>query len=107
MRQLTLRHSGWRSWVQADPAVLSRQPALLREFEAAPWLLPPRTPALPYAGVHDFDQLLALRSAPVGNYSKAIALLLFSKAYGLMAQNSGECAAAVAAHTGRCSASLV
>ena len=78
------------SCLQAKPALLSKQPALLREFEAAPWLLPPRTPALPYAGVHDFDQLLALRSAPVGNYSKAIALLLFSKAYGLMAQNSGE-----------------
>jgi hypothetical protein len=62
---------------------------LLDEFEAAPWLLPTRTPLLPYAGVHDFDELLKLRSQPVPGYDKSIALLLFGKAYGVMTQNSG------------------
>ena len=63
---------------------------LAREFEAAPWLLPARSQGLPYAGVHGFDELLALRSAPVAGHDKAIALLLFSKAYAVMAQNSSK-----------------
>lgn len=75
--------------LQADPAV-SGSTAALEEFAAAPWLLPPRTPALPYAGVHRLDQLMALRSAPAGRHRRSIAVLLFSKAYAVMAQNSSE-----------------
>jgi hypothetical protein len=63
----------------------------LAEFEAAPWLLPARTPALPYAGVHDFDALLKLRSQPVAGYNKSIALILFDKRWAVMTQNSSEC----------------
>ena len=39
--------------LQRDPGLLQRKrggAALLEEFEAAPWLLPPRTEALPHAG---------------------------------------------------------
>ncbi len=60
------------------------------EFKAAPWLLPPRTPLLPWAGVHGFDQLLALQSQPAGSHPRSVALLLFNKAFAVMAQNSSE-----------------
>jgi hypothetical protein len=33
-------------WLQADPGLAERDAGLLAEFEAAPWLLPPRTKAL-------------------------------------------------------------
>ncbi|PSC72584.1 hypothetical protein C2E20_4222 [Micractinium conductrix] len=74
--------------MQANPDLPASDPGLIEEFEAAPWLLPPRTAALPYAGVHDFDELLKLRSRPAGNYSSSVALLLFSKPYAVMLQNS-------------------
>ena len=60
------------------------------EFEAAPWLLPARTPALPYAGVHGFDELLSLRSRPAGIYNQSVTLLLFNAGWATMAQNSSE-----------------
>lgn len=63
---------------------------VLEEFEAAPWLLPPRTPAFPYAGATDFDELLALRAQPAGNHSSAVAILLFNKNWAAMSQNSSE-----------------
>ena len=85
------------SFLQANLQLLETDRGMLEEFEATPWLLPTRTPLLPYAGVHGFDELLALRSAPVAGHDKAIALLLFSKAYAVMAQNSSEEAAAAAA----------
>jgi hypothetical protein len=52
---------------------------VLAEFVAAPWLLPPRTKALRYAGVHTLEELLQLRATPQGNHTKTIAVLLFSK----------------------------
>lgn len=62
---------------QADPGALDGSPELAAEFEAAPWLLPPRTTALPYAGVTGFDALLELRAAEVPglNTSKAVSFL--------------------------------
>jgi hypothetical protein len=62
----------------------------LAEFEAAPWLLPARTPALPFAGVHDFDALLKLRSMPVGGFDKSIVIILFDRQWAVMTQNSSE-----------------
>ncbi|EFN52112.1 hypothetical protein CHLNCDRAFT_139418 [Chlorella variabilis] len=73
--------------LQADPTVADSDGSVLAEFEAAPWLLPPRTKALKYVGVHALDRLLELRSAPVGNYSKAIAFLTFNNRFAQMAQN--------------------
>lgn len=63
--------------LQADPGALDGSPELAAEFEAAPWLLPPRTTALPYAGVTGFDALLELRAAEVPglNTSKAVSFL--------------------------------
>jgi hypothetical protein len=75
---------------QANPTLFKSDQGFLEEFEAAPWLLPPRTPLLPYAGTHDFDGLLKLRSRPAGSQTKTITILLFNKAYGIMAQNSSE-----------------
>jgi hypothetical protein len=76
--------------LQRNPGTLRSDRALLEEFEAAPWLLPPRTPLLPYTGVHNLDSLLALRARPAGKHKKAIAFLLFSKRWAVMAQNSSE-----------------
>lgn len=69
-------------------AELARRADLLSEFDAAPWLLPARTPALRYAGQHNFDQLLALRAAPAGRHRRAVTLLLFSRSWAVMVQNS-------------------
>lgn len=74
--------------LQQNPGLLKGDHGLLEEFEAAPWLLPARTPQLPYANLHSFEKLLALRSRPVGSLKKSITLLLFSKAWAVMAQNS-------------------
>jgi hypothetical protein len=63
---------------------------LAAEFEAAPWLLPTRTPLLPYAGVHGFDKLLRLRASAIGGYDGAVALMHFTKADAVVAQNSSE-----------------
>ena len=76
--------------LQQNPGLLKGDHGLLEEFEAAPWLLPARTPQLPYANLHSFEKLLALRSRPVGSLKKSITLLLFSKAWAVMAQNSSE-----------------
>ncbi|PRW56763.1 hypothetical protein C2E21_4548 [Chlorella sorokiniana] len=73
--------------IQANPA-LAASAAAAEEFAAAPWLLPPRSPAFPYAGVHGLADLMALRSTPAGRYPRAVTILLFSKAYAIMAQNS-------------------
>lgn len=54
-------------------------------------MLVPAWPTHIAAGVHDFDELLKLRSRPAGNYSSSVALLLFSKPYAVMLQNSGGC----------------
>ena len=83
------RHQSYLE-IQADPRLLERTPQLAAEFEAAPWLLPRRTRALPYTGVHGFDELLALRSLPAGAYSKSVTLLLFNKDWAVMTQNSSE-----------------
>ncbi len=75
---------------QADPTLPEKDPKLLHEFVAAPWLLPPRTKALPYAGVHDLDQLLALRATREGRLDKAITLLTFTAKFAVMTQNTSE-----------------
>lgn len=80
----------WMPWLQADPGLAERDAGLLAEFEAAPWLLPPRTKALKYAGVHKLEELLQLRATPQGNHTKTVAVLLFSKNVSAMAQNAGE-----------------
>ena len=82
--------------VQADPGLVERDAGLLAEFEAAPWLLPPRTKALKYAGVHNLEELLQLRATPQGNYTKTIAVLLFSQNISAMAQNTSERAVSLA-----------
>lgn len=74
--------------MQANAELVGSDPAVAEEFAAAPWLLPPRTPALPYAGVHDLDALLALRSRPAGRWGGSVTVLLFSKPYAVMVQNS-------------------
>ncbi len=76
---------------QSDPSLLPQQPALLSHFEAAPWLLPPATPALPHAGVHDLAALLALRAAPGSGINRtAVAMLPFNKLYAVITQNCSE-----------------
>ncbi|KAL4860227.1 hypothetical protein ACK3TF_000413 [Chlorella vulgaris] len=75
--------------LQRDPAALSQDSAYFAaEFEAAPWLLPPRTTILPYARMHDLDELLALRAKPAGTHEKAVVVLLFNAATAAMAENS-------------------
>ena len=54
------------------------------------WLLPPRTKALKYAGVHKLDELLQLRSVAIGNYPKTLTLVTFNKRFAVMAQNTRE-----------------
>ncbi|KAL4856646.1 hypothetical protein ACK3TF_003070 [Chlorella vulgaris] len=73
--------------IQADPTLPERDASVLAEFEAAPWLLPPRTKALKYTGVHQLDTLAELRSTPFGNVTKTITLLIFSAKYAAMTQN--------------------
>ncbi|PSC71164.1 hypothetical protein C2E20_5497 [Micractinium conductrix] len=74
--------------LQAAPALVSAEPALVAEFAAAPWLLPPNCSGLPYIRVHDFDALLELRAGPAGGYDKAIAILPFSIESAEHAQNA-------------------
>ena len=93
--------------LQAEPDLPECEPAVVEEFEAAPWLLPPRTRALPYAGIHKFEDLLALRSRPAGGYDKAIAMLLFSRTFAVMAQNSSALAAAAGAAAAAAAAAAV
>lgn len=76
--------------MQADPSLLERDPAVVEEFAAVPWLLPPRSQALPWAGVHDFDALLPVMARRAGRWDKAVTILLFSKGYAVMSQNSSE-----------------
>lgn len=78
------------SWelMQADPRLPERNASLLQEFESAPWLLPAHTPALPYAGVHDLEELLALRATPMGRYNKTITLLTFNEKVARPTQNT-------------------
>ena len=76
--------------LQQKPELLETDRGLLEEFEAAPWLLPPRTTALPYAGVHGFDELVALRATAEPGADRAVTILLFNKVWAVMAQNSGE-----------------
>ena len=75
--------------------MVSAEPALVAEFAAAPWLLPPNCSGLPYIRVHDFDALLELRAGPAGGYDKAIAILPFSIESAEHAQNAREARAAV------------
>jgi hypothetical protein len=76
---------------QANPAILGSPhgASLLAEFVAAPWLLPPRTATVPYAGTHSLDALLGLRARPVGRHRSGVAMLLFDRHQPVMAQNSG------------------
>ncbi|KAI3425701.1 hypothetical protein D9Q98_007677 [Chlorella vulgaris] len=76
--------------VQANPAILGSPhgASLLAEFVAAPWLLPPRTATVPYAGTHSLDALLGLRARPVGRHRSGVAMLLFDRHQPVMAQNS-------------------
>lgn len=75
---------------QADPSLPERNASLLAEFESAPWLLPPHTPALPYAGVHEPHALLQLRATPQGRYNKTVALLTFNQRFARLAQNTSK-----------------
>ncbi len=58
-------------------------------FDATPWLLPPNSRVNRWSGIHDLDMLMEMRSQPFGDL-KAVTLLLFNKAYSIMAQNSSE-----------------
>ena len=80
----------WPAWLQADPGLAERDASLVAEFEAAPWLLPPRTKALSYAGVHNLDELATLRATSQGNLTKTVSLLTFSKRVAVMTQNTSE-----------------
>ena len=90
--------------MQADPGLAERDAGLLAEFEAAPWLLPPRTKALKHSGVHKLDELLQLRSVAIGNYSKTATLLTFNKRFAIMAQNTSERRSAGCCHAMPCRA---
>ena len=68
----------------------------MAEFEAAPWLLPPRCDALPYAGVRDLDRLLQLRAVAAGGHPKTITLIPYSLLFVDMLQNASEQAPPVA-----------
>jgi hypothetical protein len=83
-------HDSSLEMLQADPSLLERDASVLAEFQAAPWLLPPRTKALNYAGVHQLDMLAELRSKPIGNSTKAITLLTFNAKFAVMTQNCSE-----------------
>ena len=82
------------TYLQADPSLPEKDAELLREFEATPWLLPPRTKALPYTGVHNLDQLVALRATREERLEKAITLLTFTNSFAVMTQNTSECSEA-------------
>lgn len=89
--------------LQRDPAALSQNPAYFAaEFEAAPWLLPPRTTILPYARMHDLDELLALRAKPARTHEKAVVVLLFNAATAAMAENSSKMLTAMHADPVHC-----
>ncbi|EFN55055.1 hypothetical protein CHLNCDRAFT_52833 [Chlorella variabilis] len=74
--------------VQADPSLPERDASIVAEFEAAPWLLPPRTKALTYTGVHNLGQLLELRATPFGKHPKTMTLLTLNKQFAVMTQNT-------------------
>jgi hypothetical protein len=95
------RRSSHPALLQADPSLPEKESRLLAEFEAAPWLLPPRTTALRYAGVHDLDRLLQLRAIPIGSQPKTVTLLTFSRRMAVMMQNSSELAPFAAVHASR------
>ncbi|KAI3432374.1 hypothetical protein D9Q98_003931 [Chlorella vulgaris] len=74
--------------IQADPSLPERDASVLAEFQAAPWLLPPRTKALSYAGMHQLDMLAEHRSMPIGNLTRAVVVMLFSRNISVIAQNT-------------------
>ncbi|KAL4856627.1 hypothetical protein ACK3TF_003057 [Chlorella vulgaris] len=74
--------------IQADPTLPERDASVLAEFEAAPWLLPPRTKALNYTGVHQLDTLAELRSMPMGNLTRTVVVMLYSRSVSIVAQNT-------------------
>ncbi|EFN55545.1 hypothetical protein CHLNCDRAFT_133996 [Chlorella variabilis] len=74
--------------LNADPSLAGKEPDLVAEFEAAPWLLPPRCDALPYAGVRDLDRLLQLRAVAAGGHPKTITLIPYSLLFVDMLQNA-------------------
>ena len=75
--------------MQGDHTLPERKQEVLAEFEAAPWLLPPRTKALSYAGVDELDKLLQLRSMPQGKYSKTITLMTYAAGrFDILMQNT-------------------
>lgn len=60
--------------LQAAPELITSNSELLAEFRAAPWLLPKRTAALPYAGITDFAKLVEMRAGEVDGYSAGKAI---------------------------------
>lgn len=60
--------------LQAAPELITSNSELLAEFRAAPWLLPKRTAALPYAGINDFAKLVEMRAGEVDGYSAGKAI---------------------------------
>jgi hypothetical protein len=83
-------HDSSLEMLQADPSLLERDASVLAEFQAAPWLLPPRTKALNYAGVHQLAMLAELRSKPIGNLMRTVVVMLFSKNVSVIAQNTSK-----------------
>jgi hypothetical protein len=55
---------------------------------AAPWLLPPLDPCLPYTGLTDLLQLAKQRSRPKGRYKHAVSISFFSESLAEMTQNA-------------------
>jgi len=72
----------------ALPCLAPVNPCLLCHFKRCR-LLPARTQALPYAGVHDFNALLELRATPVGEQPKVVALVQFNKRFAEITENMG------------------
>ena len=59
------------------------------QFVAAPWLLPPRTPHLPWAGVTELDALVEVRRTRAGTIA-IVATTARSNFYAVSLQNCSE-----------------
>lgn len=57
-------------------------------LNAAPWLFPPRSPMFSYLATTDLEGLAASRAQPFDTWEKTISVLLFSKAFAPMVQNT-------------------
>lgn len=56
--------------------------------QATPWLLPPRTPCLPYTDMTNLLELAEHRAKPKGRYKKAVSVAFFSANLAEMTQNA-------------------